>query len=104
MPTEVLNTAITQRVSSDDWLKVREYRCHILITQDVGGVFSAVVLNLPGIGSCGDTEEIAIANAKDAIRLALEDYEESHEEIPWKDTSTVVIPQGAKHLWVILDA
>jgi predicted RNase H-like HicB family nuclease len=85
-------------------MKVREYRYQLLITKDVNGVFSAVVLNLPGIGSCGDTEEAAIENAKDAIRLALEVYEESHEEIPWKDLSSITIPEGAKLLRIILDA
>ena len=111
MSTEVLNTAQTERPRREDWLRVereptsnRGYRCHLLITKDDAGTFSAVVLNLPGIGSCGDTEEDAIANAKDAIRLALEEYEESREEVPWKDTSDSVIPPAAKHLRIILDA
>lgn len=111
MSTEVLNTAQTERPRREDWLRVEReptsswgYRCHLLISKDDAGTFSAVVLNLPGIGSCGDTEEDAIANAKDAIRLALEIYEESREEVPWKDTYDIVIPPTAKHLRIILDA
>jgi len=109
MATEVINTAQTERRGREDWLKVeptphRAYRCHLLITKDEDGTVSAVVLNLPGIGSCGDSEEDAIANVKEAFRGAIEVYEADGKEIPWKDTSFEVIPEGAKQLRIIIDA
>jgi len=76
---------------------------HLLIIQDDDSGYSAIALNLPGSGSCGDTEEEAIENAKEAVRGVLEEYRESGEAIPWKDTRDVEIPPSAKQLWVIVN-
>jgi predicted RNase H-like HicB family nuclease len=81
-----------------------EIRLHLLITRDDDSTFSAVVLNLPGAGSCGDTEVEAIENAIEATRGVLEVYEENGEAIPWKDTAADPIPAGAQQKWVVLDA
>lgn len=99
------NTAVTQHVSEDEWRSSEAYRLHILLTKDEDDPhsFSAVVLNLPGAGSSGSTEEEALENAKEAVGGILEDYKASGEEIPWKDTSEVSIPSGAKQKWIILD-
>jgi len=97
------NRAVTCTIPASEWKQTKGVRLHLLITKD-GDEFSAIVLNLPGIGSCGSTEEEAVENAKDATRTALEVYEESQEEIPWKDTFSVEIPLGAKQKWIILDA
>ncbi len=98
------NEARTEFVAEPDWKASNGVRLHLLITKDVDGIYSAVVLNLPGAGSCGDTEEEAICNAMDATRGVLEVYEGNDEEIPWKDTASMAIPVGAKQKWVILDA
>ena len=112
MSTEVLNTAHTERPRREDWLKVEHestprigygYRLHLLITKESDGSFSAVVLNLPGTGSCGDTEEMATENAKEAARGVLEVYEQGGEEIPWTNTYSADIPAGSKQKWIILD-
>ena len=50
------------------------YRCHLAISRDEDGSVSVVVLNLPGAGSCGKTEEEAIANAREAIQGVIESY------------------------------
>ena len=96
------NTAITQELPG--WQPTKGYRFHILITRDEDGGYSAIVLNLPGIGSCGDTMEEALENAKEAIQGALEVYKASGEAIPWKDTSSAEIPAGAKQSWITLNA
>lgn len=98
------NAARTKYVEEPDWRAAAGHRLHLLIIKEGDGTFSAVVLNLPGTGSCGETEEEATANAKDAARAALDVYHDSGEEIPWKDTAAVAIPAGAKQKWVILDA
>jgi antitoxin HicB len=58
----------------------------ILEPQPEGG-FTVLVPALPEIVTEGDTEEEALAMAKDAIRLVLEDRAARGEEIP-RDSST----------------
>jgi len=98
------NAARTEYIDPTEWRASKAHRFHLLLTKDDEGVFSAVVLNLPGVGSCGDTEEEAVENVKEAIRAAMEEYRESGMTVPWKDTSAEEIPAGAKQKWVILDA
>jgi predicted RNase H-like HicB family nuclease len=95
------NMAVTQTVPSENWKPTRGYRFHILLVPEEDRSYSAIVLNLPGIGSCGVSEEEAIENVKEAIRAALDEYGDS---IPWKDTSSEKIPAGAKQRWIVLDA
>ena len=85
------------------WITGNAYRIHLLITCDEGGGYSAVAMNLPGAGSCGDTTEEAVENAKEAVRGILESYEEDGEEIPWKDTASERIPPTAAQKWIVVD-
>jgi predicted RNase H-like HicB family nuclease len=98
------NDAITMRIDRDDWQKSNGYRFHILLISDDAASVSAIVLNLPGIGSCGETEEEAMVNVKEAIQGALEEYKVSGRAIPWKDTSGEVIPRGAIQKWIVVNA
>jgi predicted RNase H-like HicB family nuclease len=79
------------------------YRFHILLTKDDLDSFSAVVLNLPGAGSSGSTEEEAMENAREAIRGVLEAYKASGQDIPWKDSSAAEVPSGAQQKWIDLN-
>jgi predicted RNase H-like HicB family nuclease len=79
------------------------YKFHILLTKDDEDSISAVVLNLPGAGSCGSKEDEAMENVREAIRGVLESYKASGEEIPWKDSSAAEIPPGAKQKWITLN-
>ncbi len=100
------NTAVTQNVLEEAWHLSTAYRLHVLVSkdEDEDNSFSAIVLNLPGAGSSGATEEEALENVKEAVRGILEDCKDSGEEIPWKDTSTADISPGAKQKWIIVDA
>jgi predicted RNase H-like HicB family nuclease len=80
------------------------FRCHLAFIAEDDGTFSAVVLNLPGVGSCGDTEEDAEANAREAIAGALESFAESKKEIPWLASRGYEIPKGAKQKWILVNA
>jgi antitoxin HicB len=62
------------------------YAIHLLIIPEEDGRYSAVALNLPGSGSCGDTKAEAIENAKEAVKGVLESYKGSGEPIPWKES------------------
>jgi predicted RNase H-like HicB family nuclease len=106
MPTEAMkNDAATFKVASTDWRPSPAYRFHVLLTKDKDDAdsFSAVVLNLPGAGSCGSTEEEAMENVKEAIRGVLETYKASGRDIPWKVSLAADIPPEAKQRWIILD-
>ena len=78
------------------------YRCHFVILKDEEGGFSVLALNLPGIGSSGETEEEALANAKEAVGGAIESYLADGVEIPW--IANYEVPEGAKSKWVLVDA
>ena len=56
---------------------------YVLLEKDSDGI-SAIVLNLPGCGSCGDTIEEAMANVREALDGCIECYLESGEKIPWR--------------------
>ena len=104
MATEIFaNDAATFRIARADWKPSPGRRFHILITKDDTDSFSAVVLNLPGAGSCGSTEEEAMENVKEAIRGVLEAYKAAGQDIPWYDSSAADIPPGAMQKWIILN-
>lgn len=80
------------------------YRCHICLTREDDGGFSAVVLNLPGCGSCGTTREEAIQNVREAIRGVVASHVELGEDIPWCNSMTCEIPKDADQKWIIVNA
>lgn len=81
---------------------LRQFRCHIAVLREADGSFSSIVLNLPGVGSCGDSEESSIDNACDAVRAAVESYEELGEKVPW--ITNYDVPEGAKLRRILVDA
>ena len=100
---ELSNNAESKTVEyGGDWRECA-YRCHICLLRDDDG-FSAVVLNLPGVGSCGDTEEEAMQNVREAVAGAIECYKDANENIPWRDSSQEDIPSGSIHKWIIVNA
>jgi len=99
------NTAISLHFDPN-WFgrKPKAYRCHICLIPEEDGSFSAIVLNLPGAGSCGSTEEEAVQNVREAILGVIESHAAANEEIPWRDSMASDIPQGAKQKWILVDA
>ena len=97
---------VTVRESTDFCLEVtadatmgqlpETYRVYLRTIPDEDGGYSTIAINLPGAGSCGDTEEESIANAKEAIEGVLESYLESGDPIPWLPVSETI--SGAK--WI----
>jgi predicted RNase H-like HicB family nuclease len=55
---------------------------NVFLEPDPDGGYVAVVPALPGCYSQGDTVEEALANARDAILLTIEDMRERGEPIP----------------------
>ena len=81
----------------------RSYRCHVAILRDEDGGFSVVVLNLPGIGSCGDSKEEALSNAREAIEAAIQSWIEDGIDFPWVDQTKYEIPEGAEQKWILVN-
>lgn len=80
------------------------YRCHLAILRDEDSGFSAIVLNLPGAGSCGDTEEEAIVNAHEAVTGVIQSYIDDGLEIPWQTPGSYPIPESSIEKWISVDA
>jgi predicted RNase H-like HicB family nuclease len=88
-----------------DWAPTRNrYRCHVCLTRDEDGTFSAIVLNLPGCGSCGVTEEEALDNVREAVLGVVASHVAAGEEIPWVDSTQSEIPQGSHQRWIVVNA
>ena len=61
-------------------IKMRSY--NVVLEPDVDGGYVAIVPAFPGCYSQGDTVEEALANAREAIALTIEDMQASGEPIP----------------------
>jgi predicted RNase H-like HicB family nuclease len=87
-----------------DWPEQNAYRCHVCLIPEEDGAWSAVVLNLPGAGSCGKSEEEALSNVREAILGVIQSYLADGEKIPWCDAMPADIPQGTKQTWILVNA
>lgn len=58
----------------------RSYR--VLLEQDEDGKFTAIVPELPGCLSCGDTRDEALKNVKEAIEAYIESLQKHNEPVP----------------------
>lgn len=88
--------------SMGDPNSTRRYSCHLAIFQE-DGVFCVIVLNLPGCVTSGDTREEAIANASDAISMAISSYAEQGRDIPWESNYDENIPDDAELKWILVN-
>lgn len=69
---------------------IRDMKVRLVVEQDqTTGRWSAVFPEIPGCASAGDTEEQAIANAREALAL-------------WFEPTEIELPAGAKVLDVAL--
>jgi len=55
---------------------------NVVLEPDVDGGYVAIIPAFPGCYSQGDTVEEALANAREAIALTIEDMKASGEQIP----------------------
>ncbi len=102
---ELVNAMVADVHDVLTWAAPRNlYRCHICLTRDEQGVVSAVVLNLPGCGSCGDTVDEAIQNVREAILGVIESHIEAGERVPWVNSILTQIPKGATQRWIVVNA
>ena len=79
------------------------FHCLVALIREEDGSFSGLVLNLPGAGSSGKTEEDAIRNVKESVCGLIESYKATGDPIPWKDATPGDIPAGANRpTWILV--
>jgi predicted RNase H-like HicB family nuclease len=100
---EYVNNAVTKVCSADEWNAKPAYRCTVCVFPEDDGTFSAVVLNLPGVGSCGDTEDDALANVREAITGAIKSYTAHGEVVPWTDEDRDGIPAAGRCIRILVN-
>jgi predicted RNase H-like HicB family nuclease len=96
---ELENNAYSPEIQGD-WRARKAYRCHVCLIPEDDGSYSAIVLNLPGCGSCGTTEKEAIENVHEAVLGVIESHIEAGEEVPWIDKYDVPKDQKTKRILV----
>ena len=79
-------------------------RCLVCLIPEEDGTWSALVLSLPGAGSCGPTKEEALDRVREAIDGLIESYQEDGETIPWCDPRPEQIPSNAELAWIVVNA
>jgi predicted RNase H-like HicB family nuclease len=62
----------------------------VRITQDEDGIFVAEVPSLPGCVTQGETRELAVANARQAIALHVDSLEAHGDPVPPPITEEIV--------------
>ena len=82
----------------------KSYRCHIAIIKDDDDLYSVIVMNLPGAGSSGSTEDEAIKNVRNLIPEMVSAYVEESGTVPWLTPDDYEIPEGAKQKWILVNA
>lgn len=80
----------------------KQYRCFFAVIRESSEDFSVIVLNLPGVVGAGVTEEDAVSDACDAVRLATQVYQEDGTEVPWE--TKFEVPEGAKLRRILVNA
>jgi predicted RNase H-like HicB family nuclease len=78
-------TAVFPNTSPGGGIQMKSYRFSVIIEKDKDGYY-AFTPELQGCYSQGDTYEEAIENIRDAIRLHIEDLQESGENIDVSDS------------------
>lgn len=84
---------------------VVSFHCDVSFILEEDGSFSALVLNLPGAGSCGHTIEEAERNVKEAVQGVIESYRKHDEDVPWENSIACKPTEGeVARKWVLVNA
>ncbi len=65
------------------YLRVFKRMIKVIVYPDGDSSFGAAVPCLPGVVSCGETEDEAFRNIDEALRAALGSYEDDGVQPPW---------------------
>jgi predicted RNase H-like HicB family nuclease len=101
---DYVNSGKSFSINPGDWKSSAAYRCQIALMREDDDSYSAIVLNLPGAGSCGQTADEALENVKEAVAGLIKSYSDTGTSIPWKDVRKNDIPEGAELRWILVNA
>lgn len=80
-------------------MKTETFTLRAAIVADPDGGYSVIALNFPGCASCGQTEEEATVNIREAAGGLIESYRDADEPIPAREVLASDFP-GAKVITV----
>ena len=81
------------------------YHCDVCLIREDDDTFSALVLNLPGAGSCGANQAEAMANVREAVLGLIESYGKAGDTVPWRDSLSAEAPEGTvERKWILVNA
>ncbi len=84
-------------IGPEGWRGCRDtYRLFVRLEREDDGGFSAVLSDLPGVASQGDTEEEALENVAEAFRAAFASYRDVGTPIPWQHNDGLLPRAGEK--------
>lgn len=69
---------------------MKSYLFRVELTEEDDGRWSAEAPALPGCVTCGDTQEEAIANIRDAVEAYIRDMQKAGEAIPQDATMQIL--------------
>lgn len=76
--------------------------CRAILRPEEEGGFSAIVRDLPGAVSQGDTEAEALANLREAFAGLVLAYRENNQPIPFCDREAALTGEGCKERWILV--
>jgi predicted RNase H-like HicB family nuclease len=100
---ELTGNSAVSFLGEAQWNQTR-YRCLVCLIPEDDTMWSAVVLNLPGAGSCGPTKQESLNRVREAIEGLIESYTEDGKAIPWCAPSSEKIPSNAELAWIVVNA
>lgn len=110
MATAELEKITNINESDGPWTDAKGYKpnpnvfhCHVALIREDDNSISAIVLNLPGAASCGQTEDEAISNVKESVCGLIASYKESGHPVPWKDPASLDAPGDARTRWILVN-
>lgn len=77
--------------------------CRAILCPEEDGGFSAIVRDLPGAVSQGDTEDEALANLREAFAGLVVAYRDSNQPIPFCARDPAASIAGCKHRWILVN-
>ena len=69
---------------------MKSYLFRIVLIEEDDGRWSAEVPSLPGCATCGNTQEEALTNIRDAVEAYIRDMQKAGERIPTDSTLPVL--------------
>ncbi|MDZ4819332.1 MAG: type II toxin-antitoxin system HicB family antitoxin [Planctomycetota bacterium] len=79
-------------------------QCTVILNLEEDGGYSAIALDLAGVGSQGNDLDEALANFKEAFAAAAEEFSAHDESIPWNEgCNSDLVTKDSKILRILVN-